>query len=219
MPEEKGIEQEARDLVYGARAASYGHPRADFAIIARVWSGLLQDVLKDGAELDAHRVAVLMTGLKLARLVNSPLYRDSRVDVVGYMLTMERLDEAAEESPCGHKSACDCAEPRCPAHGKSRCPACSQNPVPENCQCGYFASTGMHWDTCPGRVRSFPAPEPAYDQALPWQPPGRVMQCMGVCWVRDPAGRAWLKESGDRWVRLTESAAAPYAEHESRCHK
>ena len=92
-----GIAGEAHDLVYGARAATYGHPRYDFGIIANVWTGLLQDVLREGARLDYYRVAVLMTGLKLARLVNSPLHRDSRIDTIGYMLTMERLDEPAPE--------------------------------------------------------------------------------------------------------------------------
>lgn len=92
-----GIAGEAYDLVHGERAKSYGHPRHDFKIIAKIWSGLLQDLLKPGEELDEYRVAVLMSGLKLARLVKSPDHHDSRVDTIGYMLTMERLDEPTEE--------------------------------------------------------------------------------------------------------------------------
>lgn len=46
---------------------------------------------------------------------------------------------------------------RCSAHGNEKCEACSQNPDPSRCQCGMFESTGMHWDTCPGRIREFPA--------------------------------------------------------------
>ena len=98
-----GIAGEAHGLVYGARAATYGHPRVDFSIIAKVWTGLLQDLLKEGAELDPYRVAVLMTGLKLARLVKSPTHRDSRMDTIGYMLTMERLDES--KNPCAEVEA------------------------------------------------------------------------------------------------------------------
>lgn len=94
-----GIAGEAHSLVYGERAKTYGHPRKDFTIIATVWTGLLRDLLKDGAELDAHRVAIMMTGLKLARLVKSPGHHDSRVDTIGYMLTMERLDEPDGELP------------------------------------------------------------------------------------------------------------------------
>lgn len=91
------IASKAHGFVYGERAKTYGHPRMDFRIIAKVWSGLLQDVLKDGAEIDEYRVAVMMTGLKLARLVKSPSHSDSRIDTIGYMLTMERLDEVESE--------------------------------------------------------------------------------------------------------------------------
>lgn len=91
---DNGIAGEAHDLVYGDRAATYGHPRFDFRVIAKIWSGMLQGVLKDGEELDEYRVALMMTGLKLARLVKSPHHKDSRVDAIGYVLTMERLDEA-----------------------------------------------------------------------------------------------------------------------------
>lgn len=98
---EHGIAGEAHDLVYGARAHTYGHPRLDFSIIAAVWTGLLKDKLKPGEELDEYRVAVMMTGLKLARLVKSPGHRDSRIDTIGYMLTMERLDEVDDYAPGG----------------------------------------------------------------------------------------------------------------------
>jgi len=91
-----GIAGTAHDLVYGERAKTYGHPRIDFDIIANIWTGLLKDKLKDGERLDPYRVAVLMTGLKLARLVQSPDHKDSRIDTIGYMLTMERLDEVEE---------------------------------------------------------------------------------------------------------------------------
>jgi hypothetical protein len=93
---EDSIAHEAHSLVHGDRAKSYGHPRFDFRVIAKVWSGLMQDLLKDGVELDEYRVAVMMSGLKLCRLVKSPAHHDSRVDTIGYMLTMERLDEPVE---------------------------------------------------------------------------------------------------------------------------
>lgn len=49
--------------------------------------------------------------------------------------------------------------PRCPHHGVEACPACSANPEscgdPDavNVGCGYYAATGMHWDTCPNREK------------------------------------------------------------------
>jgi hypothetical protein len=93
---EDSIAHKAHGLVYGERAKTYGHPRFDFTAIAKVWTGLLQDLLKDDAQLDAYRISILMTGLKLCRLVKSPQHKDSRIDTIGYMLTMERLDEPEE---------------------------------------------------------------------------------------------------------------------------
>lgn len=111
---EHGIAGKAHALVYGERARSYGHPRKDFRIIGQVWTGLLQDVLKEGAQLDEYRVAVLMTGLKLARLVHAPEHQDSRVDTIGYMLTMERLDEPVKDhSPLCRSKITGETEDRC----------------------------------------------------------------------------------------------------------
>ena len=95
---EDSIAHTAHGYVHGERAKTYGHPRFDFTAIGKVWTGLLQDLLKEGTVIDPYRVAVLMTGLKLCRLVKSPDHKDSRIDTIGYMLTMERLDEPEEEA-------------------------------------------------------------------------------------------------------------------------
>lgn len=45
---------------------------------------------------------------------------------------------------------------KCPAHGDPLCVACARNPgncVREMGACSYYAETGMHWDTCPNRIR------------------------------------------------------------------
>lgn len=59
---------------------------------------------------------------------------------------------AAEKHPLPDSGPAE-HQPRCPAHGRSQCKACSQNPYPHLCGCSYFGETGMHWDTCAGRVR------------------------------------------------------------------
>lgn len=55
-------------------------------------------------------------------------------------------------------------KPRCVAHGDERCTWCAQNP--SGCAagadpslpwgCDLYATTGMHWDTCPNRIRTAP---------------------------------------------------------------
>jgi hypothetical protein len=87
----EGIDQEARRLVYGERAATYGHPRGDFEIIAKMWSGILSPVLSD--DITPEQVALCMSALKLARLAKSPDHHDSAVDAVGYLLCLRRLLE------------------------------------------------------------------------------------------------------------------------------
>lgn len=49
-------------------------------------------------------------------------------------------------------------EAKCSAHGDRMCGQCAQNPstcAEPDGQCGTWLTTGMHWDTCPNRVRGF----------------------------------------------------------------
>lgn len=48
--------------------------------------------------------------------------------------------------------------PTCSAHGCGPCDLCSLNPADcaePNGSCGYYRETGMHWDTCPNRIRGY----------------------------------------------------------------
>lgn len=50
------------------------------------------------------------------------------------------------------------ASARCTAHGRNLCVSCARNPgdCAENevqSGCSVYAGTGMHWDTCPNRLR------------------------------------------------------------------
>ena len=177
---EDSIASEAYGLVHGKRAKTYGHPRTDFKIIAKVWSGLLRDLLQDGAELDEYRVAILMTGLKLARLVKSPDHRDSRVDTIGYMLTMERLDEPTDEELARADAAAvadDDLEEEAPAP-KLPCSRCGHTGPGTVCD---------DWK-CPGRdaavdIRPEPEeePEPLKRYTFPYHDPSNddPFQCTG----------------------------------------
>lgn len=63
----------------------YGHPAANLARIAGMWSALF------GRQFTPDDVAVAMLAMKLSRLVQTPGHTDSLVDIAGYARTIERL--------------------------------------------------------------------------------------------------------------------------------
>lgn len=75
----------AIDLIYGDRHSSYGDAISDFTATAEIWTAILRrkKVLADGAELDAHCVAIMMIGLKLSR--EAHMHKDDNcIDIAGY---------------------------------------------------------------------------------------------------------------------------------------
>lgn len=49
---------------------------------------------------------------------------------------------------------------KCPAHGEPLCIHCARNPASCGDEthggtpgCSFYGETGMHWDTCPNRIR------------------------------------------------------------------
>jgi hypothetical protein len=80
---------EAYQIIHGERAAHYGKAEDSFAAIGLVWTGLLANKL-GGNSITAEDVAILMTGLKLARQQNQHK-RDNVVDAFGYLLLLDRM--------------------------------------------------------------------------------------------------------------------------------
>jgi len=70
---------EAMDLITGERNQEYGEPLENFERIATGWRVIL------GADVTPHQVALCMTWLKMARLVETPQHKDSYTDAAGYM--------------------------------------------------------------------------------------------------------------------------------------
>jgi Domain of unknown function (DUF6378)/Domain of unknown function (DUF4406) len=92
------IEQEASRLVRnGERQQNYGHPRGDFDQIALYWTADLAGKLENGITVNAYDVAQMMISLKKARLKSNPHHRDSKVDIIGYTICHDRLDEPLPE--------------------------------------------------------------------------------------------------------------------------
>ena len=73
-----------------ARQPIYGHPALNFQRTAMVWNGLLANKLV--RPITAQDVAIMMAGLKLARLIHTPTHEDSIYDVGGYMSCLEQVN-------------------------------------------------------------------------------------------------------------------------------
>lgn len=79
---------EAAKLVLGDRNEAYGTPKDDYEKTAKIWTAMLADLLKPGANIPAERAILMMAGLKLSRLC----YKhkdDSAIDAHGYLLCYE----------------------------------------------------------------------------------------------------------------------------------
>ena len=88
------ILEEAKEIIYGDREKTYGHPSVNLDNISKLWTVYL-DAKFDACkiELNAEDVATMMVLLKIARLINQPDHRDSLVDAVGYLALIERIQE------------------------------------------------------------------------------------------------------------------------------
>lgn len=76
------ILDEARSYVTKDRNASYGEPEDNFSDIAEIWNA--QGVRVNGKPVSSTDVALMMIGMKLARLKHNVIHRDSWVDTIGY---------------------------------------------------------------------------------------------------------------------------------------
>ena len=87
------ILEAAAALTNGDRERDYGTPAENFGRIAAGWSVILSK------SVTAEQVALCMTWLKIARLVNGP-HEDSYVDAAAYMALAGEVSAAtAPERP------------------------------------------------------------------------------------------------------------------------
>jgi hypothetical protein len=82
---------EALTITQYDRNDKAGNAEDNFAKIALVWTGLLQEKLSPGQSISAADTARMMIGMKLCRDMHRP-HRDNRVDVHGYALCLERVE-------------------------------------------------------------------------------------------------------------------------------
>lgn len=91
---------EANELVNGVRQEKYGHPSDNHGATAEMWTTYLKrrGLLAEGAVLDGHDVCVINILQKTTRDANVR-QRDNLVDIAGFALNAEMVDEAAAEDP------------------------------------------------------------------------------------------------------------------------
>lgn len=82
----RDILKEAEGYVTKDRNTSYGEPEDNFKAIAEVWNaqGFCVGGIDGVRPINATDVALMMAGMKLARLKHNPSHRDSWVDLIGY---------------------------------------------------------------------------------------------------------------------------------------
>jgi len=66
------------------RAEQYGSPLSATRHIAKLWTALLSPKLKDGEEISHVDMNSMMILLKLVRVSNDNLHKDSWIDIAGY---------------------------------------------------------------------------------------------------------------------------------------
>ncbi len=86
----------AKELITGDRNETYGPPGVDFARQARMLTAL--EFTHQGDPIQPHHIAMIMTTVKLARLVSDPTHVDSYIDGVGYMANGFEVRPGAEDT-------------------------------------------------------------------------------------------------------------------------
>lgn len=91
--------ERAASCVLHDRNDEYGPPEENFQTIADFWTVLLKKLLRPGARIEPHHVALAQDLLKTARLMNTPSHADSWVDKAGYSACGAEIATSKSPSP------------------------------------------------------------------------------------------------------------------------
>jgi hypothetical protein len=92
------IASKAAELVGGDREKTHGDKTANHNKIAAVWNGILVAAGKDPKQpLNAHDVANLMEGLKIARRYSGSFNADDYIDGAGYAAVAGEIADKQHE--------------------------------------------------------------------------------------------------------------------------
>lgn len=83
----------AKEIIYGDREKTYGAPDKNLNTIASYWRTHLNARFGTTLDVTASDVCAMMVMLKMARLGNDPMHKDSQIDAAGYIALMERIQK------------------------------------------------------------------------------------------------------------------------------
>jgi len=88
---EETVLEEAQRLVHGQRGSDYGPPSVNHGCTADLFASFVARRYGITLALDATDVCVFNLCQKLSRLAQTPLHRDTVVDICGYAANIEML--------------------------------------------------------------------------------------------------------------------------------
>ena len=82
----------AKEIIYGDREETYGHPSKNLVAISQLWTIYLHQKYGVNVIVNAEDVCWMMNLLKMSRQMNKEK-QDNIVDAIGYLALIDRLGE------------------------------------------------------------------------------------------------------------------------------
>lgn len=82
----------AKEIIYGDREQTYGHPSKNLERIAQLWTLYLHQKYGAQVNVNAEDVCWMMNLLKMTRQMNQ-VKQDNVIDAIGYLALIDRLGE------------------------------------------------------------------------------------------------------------------------------
>ena len=83
---------DACKVALNSRGQHYGKVLENHSRIAKIWSLII------GSDITEEQVALMMVGLKVARLIETPDHQDSILDIAGYAAVMSECIEEKKKN-------------------------------------------------------------------------------------------------------------------------
>jgi len=86
----------ARDIIFGDREKTYGHPAINLRRIAGMWRSYINHKYGVKTPLTEEDICWMMVLLKMSRQMHE-IKQDNLVDAIGYLALIDRVINEAEE--------------------------------------------------------------------------------------------------------------------------